>query len=407
MNIKNYQQMKIDRTQLYRFPWSKTDNPGGWIEVTDTCNISCRGCYRNQLDGHRPVDEIKKDILDTIRLTNCDCITIAGGEPLIYPDLMEIVKFIANQKVKPIIFSNGVTLTPGLLQELKTAGLAKIHLHIDSMQQREGWTGKSEMELNTLRQYYADMIRQTGKIQCGFHVTVYRSNLNEIPRILEWSIQNLNKVQHISFIAFRTIPIDGTLSFYADGMPIPSNQIHKETIDIHEINITTEEMYEVLKQDFPFLHPCAYLNGTAVYESFKFLIMVNFGTKRHLYGNLGKKTMEMVQMFYHLLFKKYSVFLKSPKVGLKLFFLLFFDTQIKNGFLRFLKFLVKNPLSLFDAIYAQSIHLQQPNEVIDGKINLCDDCVNMMVYKGQLINSCRLDEYRVYGEALNIVKLNA
>ena len=55
---------------------------------------------------------------------------------------------------------------------------------------------------------------------------------------------------------------------------------------------------------------------------------------------------------------------------------------------------------LFDKIYTQSIHFQQPNEIIDGKINLCDDCVNMMVYKGKLINSCRLDEYRIYNEAI-------
>jgi hypothetical protein len=98
--------------------------------------------------------------------------------------------------------------------------------------------------------------------------------------------------------------------------------------------------------------------------------------------------------------------MRDPKVGLKLFLLLFFDSQVKKGFVSFLKFLIKNPLVLFDSIYAQSIHLQQPNEIIDGKINLCDDCVNMMAYKGQLINSCRLDEYRKFGESMNIVKLN-
>lgn len=398
--------MEINRGQLYRFPWSKTDNPGGWIEVTDKCNITCQGCYRQQLEGHQSVDQVKKDILDTIRLTNCDCITIAGGEPLIYPGLIEIVQFISSHKVKPIIFSNGINLTSELLQDLKKAGLAKIHFHIDSLQNREGWTGKTETELNTLRQIYADMIWDAGKLQCGFHVTVYRSNLREIPQILEWGLQNLNKVQHISFIAYRTIPADEKLSFFAGGKQVVPDQLHNKTIDLQEINITTEEMYEVLKKQFQFLHPCAYLNGTARYETFKFLIMVNFGTKKHLYGNLGRKTMELVQMFYHFLFNRYTVFMRDPKVGLKLFLLLFFDSQVKKGFVSFLKFLIKNPLVLFDSIYAQSIHLQQPNEIIDGKINLCDDCVNMMAYKGQLINSCRLDEYRKFGESMNIVKLN-
>ena len=48
---------------LYRFPWSKTDNPGAWIEVTDECDLDCPGCYRHRLEGHRPLDELKQDVL--------------------------------------------------------------------------------------------------------------------------------------------------------------------------------------------------------------------------------------------------------------------------------------------------------------------------------------------------------
>ena len=396
--------MEINREQLYRFPWSKTDNPGGWIEVTDTCNITCRGCYRTKLEGHRPLDMVKNDIIDTIRLTNCDCITIAGGEPLIYPHLPEVVQYIASLGIKPIIFSNGVNLTPEILQTLKKAGLAKIHLHIDSVQEREGWTGSSESGLNTLRQHYAEIIHKTGKIQCGFHVTVYRSNLPDIPKVLAWGLKNLDKVQHISFIAYRTIPVDENIAFFAGGKQITADQLPNRPDDSREIDITTEEMIAVLKKEFPFLHPCAYLNGTSDYASNKFLIMVNFGTRKHLYGNLGRRTMELAQMGYHLIYKKYFAFLKKPKAGGKLFLLLFIDPQINKGFRRFLRLFVRNPLILFDPIYVQSIHLQQPNEIINGNINLCDDCVNMMAYKGQLINSCRLDEYRMYGEPLQIVK---
>jgi hypothetical protein len=174
--------------------------------------------------------------------------------------------------------------------------------------------------------------------------------------------------------------------------------------DVEDMSITTEEMFGVIHNQFPKLKPSAWLNGTTVYETFKFLIIVNIGTKKHLYGNMGKNTMEMAQMFYHLFFGRYFAFLKSPKTGSKIFLLQFFDPQIRKSFIVFLKFLLKNPLSLFNRIYAQSIHFQQPNEIIDGNVNLCDDCVNMMVWNGQLINSCRLDEYRLFGEAMTIVK---
>jgi MoaA/NifB/PqqE/SkfB family radical SAM enzyme len=79
----------IERKKLYRFPWSKTDNPGGWIEVTDICDMQCPGCYRSQMEGHRDLKAVFKDIEDTVAMTNCDCITIAGGEPLAYPHLFK------------------------------------------------------------------------------------------------------------------------------------------------------------------------------------------------------------------------------------------------------------------------------------------------------------------------------
>jgi hypothetical protein len=31
--------MSITREKLYRFPWSKTDNSGGWVEVTGGANF--------------------------------------------------------------------------------------------------------------------------------------------------------------------------------------------------------------------------------------------------------------------------------------------------------------------------------------------------------------------------------
>ena len=31
---------------LYRLPWTKENNPTGWIEVTTFCQLKCPGCYR-------------------------------------------------------------------------------------------------------------------------------------------------------------------------------------------------------------------------------------------------------------------------------------------------------------------------------------------------------------------------
>jgi organic radical activating enzyme len=394
----------IQRDKLYRLPWSKTDNPGGWIEVTDTCDLHCPGCYRHQLEGDRPVESVKKDIDVLIRLTNCDCIAITGGEPLGYPDLHEVVGYIASKKIKPMVFTNGLLLTQEYAESLKKAGLSKIHFHIDSAQERPGWSGKSETELNELRQYYADILWKTKKIQCGFHVTVSRSNIGYIPEILKWSQRNITRVHHISFLAYRAVAKDPLYELIANGKvidPILSFGVNPAP---EEISITTEEMYSYIVKANPNLRPSVYLNGTSVHETNKFLIIVSAGTSRSNLGVLGAKTMEMAQMFYHLFNGKYFAFLENPRPGKKLFFLSFFDKEVKKIFVNYLKASLRNPLRLFDKVYSQSIHLQQPIEILEGMVNLCDDCVNMMVYNDRLINSCRLDEYRMFGGPINVVK---
>jgi hypothetical protein len=114
--------------------------------------------------------------------------------------------------------------------------------------------------------------------------------------------------------------------------------------------------------------------------------------------------MEFSQAFYHLFNGRYFAFLENPNPGKILFMASIFDKEVRKAFSRYLKSSLKNPLRIFDKIYLQSIHLQQPIEIIDDRINLCDDCVNMMMYNGKLVNSCRLDEYRIYGGPMDVIK---
>jgi hypothetical protein len=215
---------------------------------------------------------------------------------------------------------------------------------------------------------------------------------------------HIDRVQHVSFIAYRAIPDDPDLAFHASGKKVNVATFHPVPAGSDEITITTTEMYELMHREFPEMKPCAWLNGTTVYDTFKFLVTVNVGTTKHIYGNMGKKTLELVQVFYHLFFGRYFAFLGRTKTGPKIFLFSMFDPVMRKALGKYLKVMLTDPLAIFRRIYAQSIHFQQPNEIIDGKINLCDDCVNMMAYQGQLINSCRLDEYRLLGEAMTVIK---
>ncbi len=390
----------VDRRDLYRFPWSKPDNAGGWVEVTDECTLSCRGCYRHKIEGHRALDDVRRDIRECRRITHCDGMAIAGGEPLIYPHILDVVAYMSELKIKPTILSNGEKLTLALAKELKKAGLAKIHLHIDSVQNRPGWEGKNEAELNELRQVFADMLYGVKGIQCGYHVTVFRNTLPYLPVITAWCKKNIPKVQHISFIAFRTLPNTPDVRYFAGGRPVRLETLGDVPHDPSETSITAEDMLETIAERHPDFAPAAFLNGSAKVESFKYLIGVYVGSRRGTYGTLGSKTVELVQVVHHLVKGRYLSFLRNPVVGRKIFLLAAVDAHLRQALAAYVRACFRDPRHAASRIYGQSIHLHQPNEFLDGQVNLCDSCLNMMVFRGRLINSCRLDEYRVFGTAV-------
>lgn len=399
--------MSIHREKLYRFPWSRTDNPGGWIEVTDLCDLSCPACYRFNLLGHVPIEEIKSDILKLKHCLNCDCIAIAGGEPLLYPDLVEVIEFITKNDLKARLLTNGRSLTWEKAQDLKKAGLTGISFHVDSRQNRPGWEGKTEAETNELRQQYADFIWELGGMHCGFLITVYRSTMQEIPEIVAWSRKNVKKVRSLALITLRGLPVFDGIEYCANATKVDPSHLRTSFMNTEEINISAEELYEIIEERFPHSHPSAYLNGTAAPETYKVLVIPYLGSKHAIYGTVGARTIEFAQTMYHLIKGRYNLGLRKMDAGRKIFLLSLLDHEIRKSFAKHLKAGIRNPLRLLSRIYVQTIQIQQPKEIVNGEINLCDGCLNQMVYKDRIINSCQLDEYRMYGEPLIPIRSRA
>jgi hypothetical protein len=168
-------------------------------------------------------------------------------------------------------------------------------------------------------------------------------------------------------------------------------------------NVTSKEVYGVLKKNFPGYEATAYLGGTVDHTSLKWLIgNLITNNKGKVFGGYGKKTIELVQTFYHFKKGKYLVYPKV-KMGKKIFFMGLFDKTVRKAFLNYLRYCLRNPLRLFYPMRAIGIGIVQAPDVLpDGRIDMCDDCPDMCVYEGKLVNSCRLDECRKFGGLLHL-----
>jgi hypothetical protein len=315
---------------------------------------------------------------------------IGGGEPLVYPSIVETVRLIAERGIKPLIISNGVSLTATVLRQLVDAGLVGIHLHIDSGQQRPGWERCTESELNVLRQHYADMARDAGLAHCGYHLTVSTDNLESIPDVVEWSLGNIDRVAQIIFVAFRGLPAGDEFEFTVNGSRVPAGDIGPVVDDRAAISITTEQMLARVTKRLSWLRPAAYMNGTTAPLTYKNIFCVAIGGRAGTFGCLGPKAVEFVQVLSHLTRGKYFG-LSRRRTHATVFLAGVIDSAVRSAFGRWLA------SGCLQRVSTQTIQFQQPIELIDGEFNLCDGCTDMLVYDGRPVQPCRLDGYRLYG----------
>jgi organic radical activating enzyme len=395
----------LDKRNLYRMPWSMNDNPIAWLEVTDICNIHCEGCYRQHMTGHKTLDEIKEELLFFKKWRNPDNVSLAGGEPLIHPQIVDIVRLIASNGIKPVILTNALALTPELLRELKNAGLAGFTIHIDSHQNRPQWKNKTEKELNQLRQYYADMVAEAGDIQIVFNSTVYPSTFHDVPDVVSWGKANIDRVHGLVFITYRTGSIDDSVAYDNTGNEVDLSQLGYTTGHFDEKFVTSPELYQIIKDNCPEYEASGYLGGTVSYFSYKWLLGTLVGSGGKVYGSLGKKAMELAQTGHHFFKGTYLAYLSDTSVGLKVFLLASCDKTLRRAFRNWLKDVARHPKRLFEKICIQSVGIiQAPDLLPDGRADMCDSCPDMTIFDGKLVNSCRMDEYRLFGGMVSVME---
>jgi MoaA/NifB/PqqE/SkfB family radical SAM enzyme len=397
--------MSLDKRNLYRLPWSMNDNPIAWLEVTDICNIHCEGCYRQYMTGHKTLDQMKVEVDFFCQWRNPDNFSIAGGEPLLHPNIIELVAYIASKGVKPVILTNALALTPELLHELKKAGLAGFTIHIDSHQNRPHWKDPTEASLNELRQKYADMIAAEGGIYVIFNSTVYPSTFHEIPDIVRWGQANIDKVNGLVFITYRTATTDKNVATNAFEEQVDMTRLSYVRDSFEEKFVTSPEVYELIHQNFPEYDAAGYLGGSIQHDSFKWLIAACVGSKKRIYGSVGKRTMEVAQAGHHFFNGTYLAYLSQAAIGRKIFLLSPWDPTLRRARNTRARYMLSHPLSLFEKIYVQSIGIiQAPDILPDGRADMCDSCPDITYLDGKFVNSCRMDEYRLFGGFVTVVE---
>ena len=179
---------------------------GGQIGIvswntTNACNMYCAHCYRDA--GCKASDELStaeaKDMLDGIARAGFRIMIFSGGEPLMRPDILELVRYAAELGLIPVFGTNGTLITPEMAAALKEAGAKGMGISLDSLDAAKhnkfrayegAWEGAVQGMKNC---------RAAG-LPFQIHTTVMDWNQAELEAITDFAVEIGARAHHFFFL---------------------------------------------------------------------------------------------------------------------------------------------------------------------------------------------------------------
>jgi 12,18-didecarboxysiroheme deacetylase len=148
------------------------------------CNLRCVHCYSGsgdrQYEGELTTAEGKALIGDLADF-RVPVILFSGGEPLMRPDILELIASARQRGVRSVLSTNGTLITPGMARELKRLRLSYVGISLDGLEQTHDRFRGVE---GAFRQAMAGLEAcQNEGIKVGLRFTINRRNSQDVPGI--------------------------------------------------------------------------------------------------------------------------------------------------------------------------------------------------------------------------------
>ncbi len=213
------------------------------LELGFRCNLACAGCgrireYRDILDQTLSTDEC----LAAVDEAGTPVVCITGGEPLLHPDIGQIVARIIARKRFVYLSTNGLLLADSL-EKFKPGPYFSFVLHLDGLAESHnrfaGRQGVFETAMAAMK------AAKQADFQVRVNTTIYKgTNLAEIEEL---------------FVLLSQIPVDGIMIAPAFSYEAVDGDVF---LSRHEIHDVFHPIYELRKR-FPFYNTPIYLEFLA------------------------------------------------------------------------------------------------------------------------------------------------
>ncbi len=154
--------------------------------VTRRCNLKCVHCYSKSEDedytGELSLDD-GKALIDDLAGFGAPVILFSGGEPLIRPDIMDLIRHAVNAARRAVVSTNGTLIRRAVAEKLHEIGLSYVGISLDGLQRTHdafrGAEGAFEKAMRGIRNC------QEAGLKVGLRFTINKRNYQDIPGIFD------------------------------------------------------------------------------------------------------------------------------------------------------------------------------------------------------------------------------
>ncbi len=196
-----------------------------WFSLTEDCNLACRFCFANARLCSKKTESDRKEIsrelsteqifsiLDNVSKAGTTAIQFAGGEPLLRPDLAEIIYCAVQNNIYTALNTNGTLVDDRAASALSRAGLSQVKVSIDGLAKNHEWNrghNTFKKAVNALR-----LFRDYGIGSVYLIMTLSSVNFDDLVPLLE-----LTRELHVQFIMVEFLPVGHSIGKHKWGLTI-------------------------------------------------------------------------------------------------------------------------------------------------------------------------------------------
>ena len=157
--------------------------------VSQRCNLRCIHCYSDS-DGCAGTDDLTteegKRLIDGVVAFGCPVLLFSGGEPLMRPDVPDLIEYASSKGIRVVISTNGTLIDDAMAKRLKKGTVSYVGVSLDGAEQTHDAFRRSKGAYKAA----IEGIRACKRagLKTGLRFTITKRNAADIPSIFECAL---------------------------------------------------------------------------------------------------------------------------------------------------------------------------------------------------------------------------